>query len=108
MHLQDNMFSLLGRVLGMTRLDFLAVAALIMIPTVWLPNVSYLSFLGVFGVAATLSVTASVSFMEQTIAGAALIMIPTVWLPNMSYLSFLDVFGAAVMLSVTASVGSTE
>lgn len=54
------MFNLFGSALGLSPQHFLAIAAALMIPTVWLPNLSALSFLGVFGVAATTSVVASV------------------------------------------------
>jgi vesicular inhibitory amino acid transporter len=57
---QDNMFNLFGSKLGLSPPQFMAIAAAIMIPTVWLPNLSSLSFLGVFGVAATTTVVSSV------------------------------------------------
>jgi vesicular inhibitory amino acid transporter len=57
------MFNLFGGALGLSPPQFLAIAAALMIPTVWLPNLSALSFLGVFGVAATTTVVASVSFI---------------------------------------------
>jgi vesicular inhibitory amino acid transporter len=54
------MFNLFGTALNLSPPYFLAIAAALMIPTVWLPNLSALSFLGIFGVAATTTVVASV------------------------------------------------
>eukprot|EP00983_Pelagomonas_calceolata_P058258 1145413-Pelagomonas_calceolata.AAC.7 len=65
---QDNMFNLFGSATGMSPPQFLAIAAALMIPTVWLPNLSALSFLGVFGVAATTTVVASVSGQTHAFA----------------------------------------
>lgn len=56
----DNMFSLFGAKFAQSAHQYMLLAAAIMIPTVWLPNLSALSFLGVFGVGATASVLASV------------------------------------------------
>jgi len=77
---QDNMFNLFGSATGMSPPQFLAIAAALMIPTVWLPNLSALSFLGVFGVAATTTVVASVAFTLFTgnfVPGAA--TTPAIW-----------------------------
>jgi len=58
----DNMFSLLGTKLASTAKAYMLLAAAIMIPTVWLPDLRALSFLGVFGVAATFSVGCSIAY----------------------------------------------
>ena len=55
------MHSLFGAALGLSPPQFLAIAAALMIPTVWLTNLSAYSLLGVFGVAATTTVVALVS-----------------------------------------------
>lgn len=57
------MFSLLGTKLAANASQYMFLAAALMIPTVWLPNLSALSFLGFFGVAATSTVVVSVSAM---------------------------------------------
>jgi solute carrier family 32 (vesicular inhibitory amino acid transporter) len=59
------MFSLLGGLLANNASQYMLIAAALMIPTVWMPNLSALSFLGVFGVMATCTVVASVSFLRQ-------------------------------------------
>lgn len=55
------MFSLFGNWLASSASQYMLIAAAIMIPTVWLPNLSALSFLGIFGVGATVAVVCSVS-----------------------------------------------
>jgi len=62
----DNMFSLLGKKLAENASQYMFIAAAIMIPTVWLPDLRSLSFLGVFGVTATCTVVASVAYTLLT------------------------------------------
>ncbi|KAJ9526617.1 hypothetical protein QJQ45_017626 [Haematococcus lacustris] len=62
----DNMYSLLGNMLASSASQYMLIAAAIMIPTVWLPDLSALSFLGVFGVTATTTVVASVLYTLVT------------------------------------------
>jgi len=58
----ENMFKLFGTLLAPTADIYILIAAACMIPTVWLPDLKALSFLGVFGFAATLSVAATVGY----------------------------------------------
>ncbi|GFH14096.1 Aa_trans domain-containing protein, partial [Haematococcus lacustris] len=60
------MYSLLGNMLASSASQYMLIAAAIMIPTVWLPDLSALSFLGVFGVTATTTVVASVLYTLVT------------------------------------------
>lgn len=55
------MFSLFGTKFAQSASQYMLLAAALMIPTVWLPDLSALSFLGVFGVGATTAVVCSVS-----------------------------------------------
>lgn len=66
----DNMFSLFGTKLLSSASHYMFLAAALMIPTVWLPNLSSLSFLGFFGVCATGTVVASVRRGTGAGAGA--------------------------------------
>ena len=76
----DNAFNLFGATSVLPNAGaYMLAAACLMIPTVWLPNLSALSILGVFGVTATCTVTASVlytllsgSFVPGAITDAAL------------------------------------
>ena len=58
----DNLFQLLGPRYAPDAATYMLLAALVMIPTVWLPDLKALSGLGVVGVAATLTVTAAVAY----------------------------------------------
>ena len=58
----DNLFQLLGTRYAPTSAAYMLLAALVMIPTVWLPDLKALSGLGVVGVAATLTVTAAIAY----------------------------------------------
>eukprot|EP00798_Chlamydomonas_sp_ICE-L_P003467 gene3467-13527_t len=76
----DNMFNLLGTALAKTQAEYMLLGALLMIPTVWLPDLRALSFLGVFGLGATLIVATAVTITLLTgsfTAGA--ITHPAVW-----------------------------
>ena len=65
----DNLFQLLGPRYAPNSAAYMLLAALVMIPTVWLPDLKTLSGLGVVGVAATLTVTAAIAY--TLISGAA-------------------------------------
>ncbi|PNH00569.1 Vacuolar amino acid transporter 1, partial [Tetrabaena socialis] len=59
----DNMFKLFGSTgLASSPAMYMLVAALVMIPTVWLPDLKSLSFLGAAGVTATCTVSAAVAY----------------------------------------------
>ena len=58
----DNMFQLFGTRLASSQGAYILIAAALMIPTMWLPDVKALSFLGIFGFGATLTVMATVRF----------------------------------------------
>ena len=58
----DNLFQLLGPRYAPDAATYMLLAALVMIPTVWLPDLKALSGLGVVGVAATLTVTAAIAY----------------------------------------------
>ncbi len=60
------MFKLLGTRLAPSADIYILIAAACMIPTVWLPDLKALSFLGVFGFAATLTVAATVAYTFLT------------------------------------------
>jgi len=62
----ENMFKLLGTRLAPSADVYILIAAACMIPTVWLPDLKALSFLGVFGFAATLTVAATVGYTFLT------------------------------------------
>lgn len=58
----DNLFKLFGATsLASSPSMYMLLAALFMIPTVWLPDLKTLSFLGAAGVTATCTVSAAVS-----------------------------------------------
>ncbi|CAI5988125.1 unnamed protein product [Closterium sp. NIES-65] len=71
---------------------FLIIAALIMLPTVWLREMSLLAYVSVSGLLAAL-VTVVVFLII-----AALIMLPTVWLREMSLLAYVSVSGLLAAL----------
>ena len=56
------MFKLLGTKLAPSADIYILIAAALMIPTVWLPDLKALSFLGVFGFGATLTVAGTVAY----------------------------------------------
>ena len=58
----DNLFQLLGPRYAPDSAAYMLLAALVMIPTVWLPDLKTLSSLGVVGVSATLTVTAAIAY----------------------------------------------
>ena len=58
----DNLFQLLGARFAPDPTAYMLLAALVMIPTVWLPDQKALSYLGFCGIAATLTVSAAVVF----------------------------------------------
>ncbi|KAG2499329.1 hypothetical protein HYH03_002906 [Edaphochlamys debaryana] len=59
----DNMFKLFGpSSLAANAGAYMLVAAAVMIPTVWLPDLKALSFLGAAGVTATVTVTTAVAY----------------------------------------------
>ena len=58
----DNLFQLLGARFAPDPTGYMLLAALVMIPTVWLPDQKALSYLGFCGIAATLTVSAAVVF----------------------------------------------
>jgi vesicular inhibitory amino acid transporter len=62
----DNLHHLLAAQLGRDPSFYMLAAACVMIPTVWLPDVKTLSYLGFAGVAGTLSVAATVLFTFLT------------------------------------------
>ena len=68
----DNLFQLLGPRFAPDTATYMLLAAMVMIPTVWLPDLKTLSGLGVVGVAATLTVTAAVAY--TLISGASLVL----------------------------------
>ena len=57
----DNMYNLMGNALATSAGAYMLLGAILIIPTVWLPDLRALSFLGVFGVTATCTVAISVS-----------------------------------------------
>ncbi|MEW5303382.1 MAG: hypothetical protein WDW36_006081 [Sanguina aurantia] len=70
----DNLFKLMGDTLFGSAGGYLLLAAAIMIPTVWLPDLGSLAFLGLAGFGATCTVAASVAYTLATgsfVAGAA-------------------------------------
>lgn len=56
----DNLHYLLAASLGHTAMFYMLVAAAVMIPTVWLPDLKALSYLGFAGVSATTAVVGTV------------------------------------------------
>ncbi len=56
------MFKLFGTKLAPSADIYILIAAACMIPTVWLPDLKALSFLGVFGFGATLTVAGTVGY----------------------------------------------
>ena len=61
----DNLHHLLAAQLGRDPSFYMLAAACVMIPTVWLPDVKTLSYLGFAGVAGTLSVAATVGLLSK-------------------------------------------
>ena len=57
----DNLFHLLGSRFLPDGAAYMLAAATVMVPTVWLPNLKALSYLGVFGITATVTVATTVS-----------------------------------------------
>ena len=68
----DNLFQLLGPRFAPNSATYMLLAAMVMIPTVWLPDLKTLSGLGMVGVAATLTVTAAVAYTLISGAGTVL------------------------------------
>lgn len=63
----DNLFKLFGATgLAASSSAYMLLAAAIMIPTVWLPDLKALSFLGAAGVTATCTVSAAVRGLQVT------------------------------------------
>ncbi|KXZ56682.1 hypothetical protein GPECTOR_1g614 [Gonium pectorale] len=63
----DNMFKLFGATsLASSPAMYMLLAAAVMIPTVWLPDLKSLSFLGAAGVTATCTVSAAVAYTFLT------------------------------------------
>lgn len=63
----DNLFKLFGSTgLASSPSMYMLLAALVMIPTVWLPDLKTLSFLGAAGVTATCTVSAAVAYTLLT------------------------------------------
>ncbi|CAI5938307.1 unnamed protein product [Closterium sp. NIES-64] len=77
---------------------FLIIAALIMLPTVWLRKMSLLAYVSVSGLLAAL-VTVVVFLII-----AALIVLPTVWLRKMSLLAYVSVGGLLAALVTVVGV----
>lgn len=75
----DNMFNLLGTSFLNNASAYMLAAAALMIPTVWLPDLKALSFLGIFGVSATCMVTASVREKGRTWAASSPFSLPRPW-----------------------------
>lgn len=67
----DNLFNLFGHKLFTNASHYMLAAAAIMIPTVWLPDLSSLSYLGFLGVSATTTVVCSVRCiaLQSTLGG---------------------------------------
>lgn len=66
----DNLFKLFGATgLASSPAAYMLLAAAIMIPTVWLPDLKALSFLGAAGVTATCTVSAAVRGVQPTGSG---------------------------------------
>lgn len=62
----DNLWNLLGTRVANNAANCIFVAACLVVPTVWAPNVKSLSILGFFGFAATLTVTSVLAFTLLT------------------------------------------
>jgi vesicular inhibitory amino acid transporter len=58
----DNLFKLFGTRLAESSFGYMILAACMVIPTMWLPNLKALSFLGAAGLTATVTVTLSVVY----------------------------------------------
>ena len=58
----DNLFQLLGTRLAPDAGAYMLMAACVMLPTVWLPDLKALSYLGYFGVGATITVLCAVAY----------------------------------------------
>lgn len=62
----DNLHHLLASTFGRTPAFYMLVAAGAMIPTVWLPDLKALSYLGFLGVSATAAVTLTVRWLPSS------------------------------------------
>ena len=58
----DNLFQLLGTRFAPDAGAYMLMAACVMLPTVWLPDLKALSYLGFFGVGATITVLCAVAY----------------------------------------------
>ena len=58
----DNLFQLLGTRFAPDAGVYMLMAACVMLPTVWLPDLKALSYLGFFGVGATITVLCAVAY----------------------------------------------
>lgn len=67
----DNLFQLMGTRWAPSSGAYMVLAAAIMVPTVWLPDLKSLSYLGFAGITATLTVTAAVAYTLLTGEAAA-------------------------------------
>ena len=74
----DNLFQLLGTKLAGSTGAYMVLAALFMVPTVWLPDLKSLSYLGFAGITATFTVTSAVAYTLLTGARCEILFLPPV------------------------------
>jgi len=107
----DNLHHLLASTFGRTPAFYMLVAAGAMIPTVWLPDLKALSYLGFLGVSATAAVTLTVlgTFLTGSYAaGAATTMVNAASLPLMIGGITFCFSGHGIFPSVKASMKEPE
>uniref|UniRef100_A0A061SET5 Solute carrier family 32 (Vesicular inhibitory amino acid transporter) n=1 Tax=Tetraselmis sp. GSL018 TaxID=582737 RepID=A0A061SET5_9CHLO len=103
----DNLTNLLGKSVFATKKHAMIAAAAVMIPTVWLPDVTALSYLGFLGVIATISVVGTVIFTFATggyVPGAETALINPTSLPLTFGIMAFVYAGHGVFPSIQASM----
>ncbi|CAL8465508.1 g5044 [Coccomyxa elongata] len=103
----DNLFQLMGTRWAPSSGAYMVLAAAVMVPTVWLPDIKSLSYLGFAGITATFTVTAAVAYTLLTggyTAGSATSMGNWATLPLVFGIMAFVYSGHGVFPSVRASM----
>ena len=103
----DNLTNLFGTSMFESKKKAMIAAACVMIPTMWLPDVTALSYLGFLGVIATITVVSSVIYTFVTgsfVAGAATTLVNPSTLPLTFGIMAFVYAGHGVFPSIQASM----
>lgn len=107
----DNLWNLLGSRIAADASAAVVVASALVVPTVWAPNVASLSFLGLCGFAATLTVSAVLAFTLATgnyAPGATTALVEWGTMPLIFGIMAFVYAGHAVFPAIQASMREPE